>query len=131
MVPNEEQINESLEHYGEALSAGDLAGISSCWEIPGLVLSDEGAVVVSDKGQIEGFFAQAIESYRSQGLVTTRPELERAEALSARLTSVEVRWASLDEAGVERSSERSHYILRRGDDGRHRIQVALTRPPSS
>jgi hypothetical protein len=33
---------------------------------------------------------------------------------------------SFDEAGAERSSERSHYILRLGDDGQRRIQVALT-----
>jgi hypothetical protein len=43
-----------------------------------------------------------------------------------RLTAVDVRWPAFDEAGEEKVSERSHYILRLGDDGNHRIQVALT-----
>lgn len=77
---------------------------------------------MTDRDQIERFFARAIEAYHAQGLVATRPELERAVALTERLTAVDVRWPSFDATGVERS----HYILRLGDDGRHRIQVALT-----
>jgi hypothetical protein len=53
------------------------------------VISDDGTVPVTDRGQLEGFFAQAIEAYNA-------------------------------------TSERSHYILRLGDDGQHRIQAALT-----
>ena len=86
---------------------------------------------MSDRSQIEGFFAQAMEWYRSQRLVATRPELTRAEALTERLTSVDVRWRSFSEAGVEKSSERSHYILRLGEDAQQRIQVALTTAASS
>jgi hypothetical protein len=62
--------------------------------------------------------------------MATRPEIEQAEALTEGLTSVDVRWHSLDEAGVERASERSHYVLRLGEDGRQRIQVAITEPLS-
>lgn len=66
---------------------------------------------------------QFLERY-AQGLVTTRPEFERAEGLTERLAAVDVRWPNFDEAGVERSSERSHYILWLGKTG---IRVALTR----
>lgn len=130
MDVNQDQIKQSLERYGEALSAGDLASIWNCWEVPGLVLADDGAIVVSDKGQLEGFFARAIGWYQSQGLMATRPELERTMALTERLTLVTVRWPSFDHAGVERSSDRSHYILRLGNDGQHRIQVGVTEPLS-
>lgn len=79
---NQDQIKQSLERYGEALGTGDLASITGCWEIPGLVLADDGAITMSDKGQIEGFFARAIGWYQSRGLMATRPELERAVALT-------------------------------------------------
>ncbi len=122
----EEEIKGSLDRLGEALSVGDLAGAASGWEIPGLVLSDAGAIPVVDRPQIEAFFGHAVASYRSQGLMATRPELERTVTLTDRLTTVDVRWPAFDETGTERSSEHSHYILRRGDDGHYRIQVALT-----
>jgi hypothetical protein len=127
---NQDQINTSLQRYGQALSAGDLAGIASCWEVPALVLADDGAVAVSDTSQLRSFFAQVIGWYRSRGLLATRPELERAVALTERLTLVEVRWPSFDQAGIQQSSERSHYILRLGNDGQHRIQAAVTEPLS-
>ena len=123
---DQDQIERSLDRVGVAMSAGDPAAVAGCWEVPGLVVSDEGTVLVTDRDQIERFFARAIEAYHAQGLVATRPELERAVALTERPTAVDVRWPSYDATGVERSSERSHYILRLGDDGWHRIQVALT-----
>ena len=130
MAVNQDQVKQPLERYDEALSTGDLASITGCWEVPGLVLADDGAITMSDKGQLEGFFARAIGWYQSRRLMATRPELERAVALTERLTLVTVRWPSFDHAGIERPSERSHYILRLGNDGRHRIQVALTEPLS-
>jgi hypothetical protein len=66
---NHDQVRQSLERYGQALSTGDLASITGCWEVPGLVLADDGAVAVSDQGQPEGFFARALGGYQSQGLM--------------------------------------------------------------
>jgi hypothetical protein len=124
---NEDQVRRFLDRYGQAISEANLAGIARCWDVPALVLSDQGAIAVSSRDEVERFFGQAQESYRSQGLVATQPALEQVEALSEKLTSVHVRWSTLDRAGVEKASERSSYILRLGDDGEPRIQVALTR----
>ena len=124
---SEDQVRHFLELYGQALSAGDLAEIAGCWEMPALSLADTGAVPVSDASEIERYFERAVGEYHSQGLMTTWPQLEKMEALTDRLAAVDVRWSSFDTAGVERSSERSYYILRRGDDGQLRIRVALTR----
>ncbi len=124
---NEQSIRRCLEHIGQALSAADPHGIADCWALPALVLSDEGAIVLTEAGQIESFFTRAIEGYRSQGLTATRPQLERVEPLSEKLTSVDVRWPTFDATGAEKASERSHYILQLGEDGQQRIQVALTR----
>jgi hypothetical protein len=127
LTMNETQIRQFLERYGTTLSAGDLPGISNSWEVPALVLSDEGAILVADKREIEKFFAQAMESYRSRGLMSTKPEIERVEQLSEKLASVDVRWLAFDASGKEKSSERSYYLLQRGQDGQMYIRVALTR----
>jgi hypothetical protein len=124
---NEEPIRRCLDHIGQALSSGDLRGIADCWEVPALVLSDQGTIIVTEAGEVESFLARAVEWYRSQGLMATKPELERIEPLSEKLTSVDVRWPTFDATGTEKASERSHYILHLGEDGQQRIRVALTR----
>ena len=124
---SDETIRGLLGRLGQALSAGDLRGASICWEVPAVILSDEGAAVLAEANQIEKLFAGATEWYRSQGLVSTKPELERVDMLSEKLASVDVRWPAFDGSGQEKSSERSHYILQIGQDGQVRIRVALTR----
>jgi len=122
-----DEISRFLERYGRALSTGDLPAIANCWAVPALVLGDEDAVAVGDSSEIQQFFAQATASYHAQGLISTRPELERVERLSEQLTAVDVRWAACDAAGKEQASERSHYVLQRGQEGELHVRVALTR----
>lgn len=112
---------------GQALSAGDLRTASNCWALPARVLSDEGAMAVSHADEIEKSFAHAAEWYHSQGITSTKPEIERVDMLSEQLASVDVRWPSFDPSGKETSSERSHYIVQLGKDGQARVRVALTR----
>jgi hypothetical protein len=124
----EDQVRQFLEGYGQALSTGNLDEIAACWSIPALVLADAGAVAVSDRAQVAQFFAQAVEWYRAQGLVSTTPRLERIEPMGERLAAVGVRWSARDATGAEQSGEHSYYIVRQEEDGRLGIQVALTRP---
>ena len=122
-----DQIMQLLERLGRTLSAGDLREVSSCFEVPAVFLSDDGATILADASQLEMLFAQATDWYRSRGLVSTKAELERVDMLSERLAAVDVRWPAFDASGREKSSERSHYILRLGTDGQAHIRVALTR----
>jgi hypothetical protein len=124
---DEGQIKSMLERYGIALSTGDIPGIAYCWEVPALVLSDEGAIAVSAIEGVEEFFRQAVGWYQSQGLTLTKPELERVDKLSEKLASVDVCWPGFDADGNEKYSERSHYIISLGKDEQVRIRVALTR----
>jgi hypothetical protein len=121
------EIRNMLERYGADLSNGSLQVITNCWVVPALVLSDDGTLAVAHSSEVEAFFAQGIEYYRSQGIMSTRPELERVEMLTDTLASVDVRWPGYDASGTEISSERSHYIIHLGQDGQLRIRVALTR----
>jgi hypothetical protein len=124
---NEDQIKDMLERLGTALSAGDLAGVSNCWELPALVLSDEGAIAITEARQIEEFFGQAIGWYQSQGMTSTRPELKRVDPMTDRLVGVDVRWPAFDDSGNEIFSEVSHYILYLVADEQIRLRVAMTR----
>lgn len=123
-----ERIVQLLERYGQALSSGDIKAVVKCWAIPALVLADQGAMTVTEAGQVEAFFEQSIEVYRAQRIMSTRPELERVEMLTERLAAVDVRWPSFDASGREQASERSHYIVHLGDDGEMRLRVTLKRP---
>jgi hypothetical protein len=124
---NNEQIEAFLERYGQAISTGDLPTIVDCWSVPALVLSDQGAMPVSDPSEVEHFFAQAVQAYHAHGLMSTRPALRRVDALSAKLVAVEVDWPAFDAGGNEQARERSYYIVAEGEDGQPRIRVALTR----
>jgi hypothetical protein len=55
-----DKITRLLERLGRTLSAGDLRGVSSCFEFPAVFLSDDGATVLADASQLEKLFAQAI-----------------------------------------------------------------------
>ena len=124
---DESQILTLMQRVGRSLTSGDITAVSACWDVPGMLLSDEGAVSVADPVEMQRYFARAIHWYRSRGLVSTRPELEHVDMLSERLAAVDVRWPAFDEFGREKASERSHYIVQQGSDDRVRIRVALAR----
>jgi hypothetical protein len=122
-----DQISQLFEQLGQALSAGDLHKAATCWGVPALVLSDEAAMAVSDRSEIEEFFSQAADWYHLQGIASTKPDIERVDRLSEKLAAVDVRWPSFDASGKEQSSERSHYIVQLAEDGQVYIRVALAR----
>jgi hypothetical protein len=124
---HEERIHRMLDKLANAVSSGDVKAISSCWSFPALFLSDAGATVINAAAEVEYFMAQANEAYRAQGIVSTRPEVERIDILTDGTAAVDVGWPGFDQAGQRRSNERSHYIAQLGSDGEARIRVAMTR----
>ena len=119
-----------IENYGGALSSGDLNNIAECWEIPSLVMSEQGAVSIATKEDLKAFFEQAGASYREQGHASTVGEIISKEYLTKYIVAVDVRWPSFDDRGETRAVEMSHYLLRVGEDSKPRIQVGLTRSVS-
>jgi Asp-tRNA(Asn)/Glu-tRNA(Gln) amidotransferase A subunit family amidase len=128
MNPTDEHLRRFLVRYGEALSAGDLKAISSCYAVPSLVLSDEGSVPIASREDIEAAFDGAAERYRAQGLVVVRPTLPASEALSERLISADVRWDYLDERGRSAQQNSYRYVLRLEDEASPKIQVVIGTP---
>ena len=52
-------LESFVDAYGKALSAGEMELVADSWEIPALVLSDQGAVVVNAKQEVIEFFENA------------------------------------------------------------------------
>ena len=120
-------VESFVEAYGRAISSSDLEGVADSWEVPALVLSDEGTTVVNTKEEVMGFFEKAAASYKSQGRTSTIGEIISMQHLTKNIVVLDVRWPSFDDEGKAKAVEMSHYLLRIGDDGKPRIQVALTR----
>lgn len=129
MSASREEIERFLEAYGMAVSAGDGESVAEMWQLPALVLSDEGALAVSTREQVVDFFSQAPAQYRSLGIAATAAEAVAIEHLSDHLCSVNVRWLGIDASGSPTPHrELSSYVLRRGSEGTIRVQVAMSLP---
>jgi hypothetical protein len=121
------QVLELVERIGAALSAGDAKTLAGLWDLPALLLADQGARPVTAREEVEAFFERAIADYRSRGIFGTRGELNGFEPLSERLAWADITWPNLDEEGTAAGGERSFYLVRLGEDGQARIQVAMSR----
>ena len=120
-------IERFIETYGQALTAGVLEEIADCWVTPALVMTETGAIAVMGKDDVMGFFEQVIASHGDSGQTSTVGEIINHAYLTTNVVAVDVRWPTFDVGGVTRKVEMAHYLLRVGDDGKARIQVALNR----
>ena len=124
-----EEIEQFLLAYGEALGAGDGDAVARLWQVPALVVSDQGSIAVTSSEQVAEFFSRAPAQYHEVGIVATRAEAVAIEQLSDQLCTVDVRWVGIDADGrPTEHRELSTYLLRRDADGTVRVQVAIARP---
>ena len=124
MGGDEQAVRAMLQRFARAITTGDGPGAAACWDVPALVVSDEGNRAVGTSAEVEAFFGGAKEQYAQQGVSDTRPEVECVEWYTSRLASVTVRWPYLDAGGRDLGrSERSVYLVRVAD-GDAKICVA-------
>ena len=122
----DDEVRTFLEAYGRALSERNLRGVSAAWETPALVLSDEGAIHVESAKQIEDFFGAARRQYTERGIVTTKPEIAKVEWLTEKMVQVRARWLLITANKERKGEELAVYVLRRDDQNKWRIRVAIT-----
>ena len=120
------RIEAMLDAFANAFTQGDGKGAAACWEVPALVVSDQGNRAVSALSEIEAFFGNAASEYNAKGITGTRPEIQALTWLTERLATVQVRWPYLDAKGVaQRESESSMYVLRLNASGEPKICVSV------
>lgn len=124
-------VQDFLDRFGRALTAGDGRTIASLWEVPALVIDDAGTRAVASAKEIEAFFGGAKEQYNEQGITDTRAEIVTLDWLTDRIVQVQVRWPYLDDNNDEHGEERSTYTLRRDDSGKLRLRVAVMQGAST
>jgi ketosteroid isomerase-like protein len=120
-------VQDFLDRFAGALTAGDAATVASLWETPALVLGDEMAQVVGSRQEVERFFAGAKDEYNKRGISGTRADIQGLDWATDRIAIVTVRWPYLDSSGRERGEESSTYILRRDDQGNLKLRAAVMR----
>lgn len=127
-APDRASLEAFFVRYGEAVSAGDLKAISGFYSVPSIVISDEGAIPIATREEVEAAFDGAAERYRAQGMVAARSTVVAAEALTEKLVFADVQWDYVDEEG--RSAERNGYrYLLRLEDAGPQICALIATPP--
>lgn len=127
MEGDEAALRTMLSRLSRAVTSGDGKAAAACWEVPALVLSDEGSRAVATLEEVAQFFAGAKAQYNRQGIADTRPEVEDLTWLTGQLASVTVRWPYLDSVGRDMGRSESSVYLVRVSEGKARICVAAMR----
>lgn len=121
------EVQDLLDRYTRALTAGDGRTAASLWETPGYLIGPDLVLAVDHPEVISHFVEEAHESYNAYGIVTRWPEILDEEWLGDRLVIVRVRWPYVDAAGREVGAERSDYTIRRDNRGQLVIRSVLMR----
>lgn len=119
------EVQEFLDTFATALTAGDARTIAGLWEVPALVLSDGEVHAVGTLEEVEKFFGGAKEQYNQRGITGTRAEIQRLDWPTERIAVADVRWPWLDAGGQEKGEESSSYTFRRDDDGALKLRVIV------
>jgi hypothetical protein len=119
------EVQQFLDRFAQALTAGDGHTIATLWEAPALVIGDGGVQAVNSTQEVEQFFSGAKEQYNKLGITDTRAEILRVDPMTDRILVVEVRWPYLDQEGNEAGEESSTYTLRRDDQGHLKIRAVV------
>jgi hypothetical protein len=120
-------IRDTLTKIGASLSSADAKAVAALWDIPGLVLADQGARQIDSRDEVSAFFEASIRLYRENGTPTAVPKIEDIAWITDRLAAVRVDWIGVDAGGIAKSRESSFYLMRVGDDRIARIHVAMPR----
>src|SRR5690606_23662464 len=115
MSLSEDDAEAFFADYATALVSRDPKRIAAFWGVPGLVLSDEGAIPIASSAEVEGFFGASMGQY--PGIANVFARTRDVHVLSAGVLFCTVEWTHLDADGRAVGGETGHYVLRRGGEG--------------
>ena len=118
-------VQEFLNNFSRALTAGDGRKVATMWGIPALVLGDDMVMVVNTAAEVEKFFSGARAEYNKQGITDTHADITDLRWVTDRIAIVSVRWPSLDAKGNEVGAESSTYTLKRDDQGELKLHATV------
>ena len=121
------EVQEFLNGFARALTAGDGKAIAELWGVPALVIGADAVRSVTTLEEVAAFFGGAKEQYTRRGIVDTRADIRDEEWIGDRIVIVKIRWPYLDASGQEIGAEASDYTLRRNDAGKLEIRGIVMR----
>ncbi len=121
------EVQEFFDVLAHAVTAGDGETVASMYEVPALIISDDGVHAIDSPSQIGDLYGAAREQHNAQGIFDTRADLIDLERIGTQILVATVRWPHLDANHKEVAAEESDYTLRRDEAGRLRIRSVLMR----
>jgi hypothetical protein len=121
----EKRVQSMFEKFAKAFTRSDGKAAAECWEVPALIVADQGTKAVATLAEVETFYGGAAKQYNDMGITSTRPEVQSITWMTEQLATVHVRWPYLDAHGKQRpESESSTYVMR-FDGDQPKINVAV------
>lgn len=124
------RVQEVLDRFARALTAGDGEAVADLWETPAFVIGSGMARAVSARAEVVEFFGSGKDQYNALGITDTRAEIQRLDWVAEDLVVVDVRWPYLTASGEEKGEERSTYTLLSDRQGQLKIRSVLMRGAS-
>ncbi|MFF2453752.1 hypothetical protein [Isoptericola sp. NPDC058082] len=109
-----EALASFLADLGLVLGAEDLEAVTDRYDLPALLVDQEGSTVLTAPEDVLGLWRQRPAAPRAREAVAALPELVAVEEVGWALLWIEVRWSYRDELAAEIADERCRYLLRRG-----------------
>jgi hypothetical protein len=111
-----ETLADFFDHYGAALTGGDVPAIAGCYALPSSVVSDAYSFTFTTPAAVALSFIGAAPDYRERELVAAHADIHDVVRLSPSLLLVAVEWEFLDSAGRSVPGERFRYVVRVAGD---------------
>jgi hypothetical protein len=127
MSGSESRVQQLLDRFARALTAGDGEAAAEVWATPAFVIGAGMTRPVATRDEVVAFFSGGKAQYNALGIVDTRAEILRLDWVSPDLVVVDVRWPYLRANGEEAGEERSTYTLLEDADGELKIRCVLMR----
>lgn len=110
-------VQTFFEHYAHALMSYEPGNITSFYQAPMAVYSDQGVRTVQEMSEVEAFWQAGVQPYKARGIEKTVPWVLTEEQLSHNVFLGKVLWINSDESGREITRETNIYILSETDNG--------------
>jgi hypothetical protein len=104
-------IENFFSDYAAALMSYSPEKISSFYQTPLTVFSDQGSQTVDDMADVVAFWKEGVKPYAAQKISLSKPEVLNAEQLSKTIWISKVLWTNTDTSGKIVANETNFYIL--------------------
>lgn len=109
--------NDFFNGYAAGLLTYSPERISSFYQVPLTVYSDQGTQQVSKMSEVEAFWKQGVKPYEKLDIKKSVPQIVSEDRLSEKITVCKVLWKNYDSSDKLVAQETNFYILSKTGDG--------------